>query len=345
MNSPNKFSWSWTQIRGLLANTYREWGAVEAPRMGASLAYYTVLSLAPLLIVVVAAAGLVFGRQAAQGALVSQIQDLVGKQGAEAIQGILQQAGASKTAGTIASIVGFLTLLFGASSVALELRSAMNKIWAQKEADGVGAMIKQRSYAIAAVLGAGFLLLVSLVISTVLASLDKFFGNLMPIPVWVAEGMNVLVSLLMITGILAAIFKFMPSVPLTWRDVSIGALFTAILFTIGKTLIGVYLGRASVGSVYGAAGSLVVILVWIYYSAQILFFGAEFIRVYSTEYGSQPAGKPEPAVEPALRPVVGTAQPREPLYGSFAESVGALAGSVAGLGVAVVNVLKSDDKV
>lgn len=316
--------------------------------MGASLAYYTVLSLAPLLIVVVAAAGLVFGRQAAQGALVGQIQDLVGKQGAEAIQAILQQAGAKKTAGTVASIVGFLTLLFGASSVALELRSAMNKIWAQKEAAGVSGLIKERSYAVAIVIGAGFLLLVSLVVSTVLTSLDKFMGNLLPIPVWVAEGMNAMVSLLMITGILAAIFKFLPSVPLTWRDVSVGALFTAVLFTLGKTLIGIYLGRASVGSVYGAAGSLVLILVWIYYSAQILFFGAEFTRVYSTEYGSQPAGKPEHAFQSAVSAQTvdpgETFAPSKPGYGSFTESVGALAGSVAGLGMAIVKSFKSNDE-
>jgi membrane protein len=343
-----KFRWSWTQIRGLLANTYREWSAVEASRMGASLAYYTVLSLAPLLIVVVAVAGMVFGRQAAQGALLGQIQDLVGKQGAEAIQSILQQAGQNKSTGMLASIVGFLTLLFGASSVALELRSAMNKIWAHKEAEGVSGFIKERSYAIALVFGAGFLLLVSLVISTVLASLDKFFGNLLPMPLWAAEGLNAIVSILMIAGVLGAIFKFLPSVPLTWRDVSIGALFTAILFTVGKTLIGIYLGRASVGSVYGAAGSLVVVLVWIYYSAQILFFGAEFIRVYSTQCGSQPAGSPQQALlpSPVSRPPVAqpTAPPRAPLTGSFIESLGALVGSAAGLAMAIVALFRGSDR-
>jgi membrane protein len=343
MDSPRKFKWSWTQIRGLMANTYREWSAVEAPRLGASLAYYTILSLAPLLIVVVAAASLVFGRDAAQGALVGQIQDLVGKQGAEAIQTILKAAGDKKTSGTIASIVGFLTLLFGASSVALELRSAMNKIWAQKEVDGLSEFIKQRSYANAVVIGAGFLLLVSLVISAVLASLDKFVGSMMPIPLWAAETVNALLSLFLITGVLAAIFKFLPSVPLTWRDVSVGALFTAILFTLGKTLIGIYLGRASVGSVYGAAGSLVVVLVWVYYSAQILFFGAEFIRVYSTEYGSQPARKPEQAIACAPIPS-GYTPPRQPAHGSLAENVGALAGSVAALAMGVVNLFKSTDR-
>ena len=311
--------------------------------MGASLAYYTILSLAPLLIVVIAAAGLVFGQQAAQGALVGQIQGLVGKEGAQAIQTILQQAGAKKSSGAIASIIGFLTLLFGASSVAIELRSAMNKIWSCKEAEGISGFIKQRSYAVAVVLGAGFLLLVSLVISTVLASLDKFFNGLLPIPVWVAEAINVLISLLMITGVLAAIFKFLPSVKLTWRDVAVGAFFTAVLFTLGKTAIGIYLGRASVGSVYGAAGSLVIMLVWIYYSAQILFFGAEFTRVFSTQYGSQPAGADALAVPPAPEAVAVTEEPpAEPLGKPLYENVAVLAGSFAGLAKAAVNVFKDD---
>lgn len=280
---------SWHQIKALLVNTYNEWNAVDAPRMGAALAYYTVLSLAPLLIVVIAVAGLVFGEQAAQGALVTQIRGLVGQQGAEAIQGILKNAGGQKSAGLIASIVGFLALLFGASSVALELRSAMNKIWKVKEeGGGISTFIKQRSYAFALVLGAGFLLLVSLVVSAVLAGVGKFFDGLIPFPAWIAEVVNVIISLIAIAGILAAIFKLLPAVSITWKDVAIGAIFTSVLFTAGKTLIGIYLGRASVGSTYGAAGSLVVVLVWIYYSAQILFFGAEFTRVYSQEYGSQP---------------------------------------------------------
>lgn len=345
----DKFNWSWSQIRGLFSETYSEWSAVEAPRMGASLAYYTVLSLAPLLIVVIGAAGLVFGHKAAQGALVGQIQGLVGQQGAEAIQAVLQQAGAKKTSGAIASIVGFLTLLFGASSVALELRSTMDKIWHCKEAEGISGFIKERSYAIAVVLGAGFLLLVSLVISTILAGLNKFFGGLLPVPVWLAEGLNILISLIMITGVLATIFKFLPSVNLTWHDVAIGAAFTAVLFTIGKTAIGFYLGRASVGSVYGGAGSLVIVLVWIYYSAQILFFGAEFTRVYSTRFGSQPAG--EHALAPAPPPAKEAAAPAPPPPSvplpsgrPVTESVAVLAGSVAGLAKSAVDIFKTDGK-
>ena len=307
--------------------------------MGASLAYYTVLSLAPLLIVVIAIASFAFGKQAAQGALVGQVQNLVGTEGAQAIQSIIQHAAENKTTGTVASIVGFLTLLFGASSVALELRSAMNKIWAAKEEEGVAGFLKQRSYAIAIILGAGFLLLVSLVVSAGLAGVSKFVGGILPFPAWLAEVVNVLISILVITGIFAVIFKFLPSVRVLWRDVWVGAIFTAVLFTLGKTLIGIYLGRASIGSSYGAAGSLVLILVWIYYSAQIFFMGAEFTRVYTTEHGSHrkentaesqsPAPLPEPAV---------TGSPLVPSTQSFHHNVAVLAGALAGLATAVVNV-------
>jgi len=334
----HKFSWSWKQIKELLTNTYHEWSAVEAPRMGASLAYYTILSLAPLLIVVIAIAGFAFGHDAASAALVTQIQGMVGQEGAQAIQSILKHAAEKKTTGTIASIIGFLTLLFGASSVALELRGSMDKIWAVKSSnEGVSGFVKERSYAIAIVLGAGFLLLVSLVVSAVLASLEKFFGGLLPIPAFAAEALNVLISLLVFTGIMAVIFKFVPAVPLKWRDVWIGAGFTALLFTVGKTAIGLYLGKVSVGSSYGAAGSLIVILVWIYYSTQILFFGAEFTRVYTKTFGSNPETSPE---SPKPAPVI--AESPEPRRSTIpvTHSIATLAGSVAGLTTAVVNVFK-----
>lgn len=352
----DRFSWSWKQIKALFVKTYNDWSAVEAPRMGASLAYYTVLSLAPLLIVVIAIAGWAFGEQASRGALVSQIQGLVGQEGAQAIQGIIQHAANKKTTGTLASIVGFIVLLFGASSVAIELRSALDKIWDVKEPEGLVGFLKARSYAIGVVLGAGFLLLASLVISAALQAAGKFFGGLMPIPPWVAEVVNVMLSLVVIAGILAAIFKILPAAPITWRDVAIGAGFTSVLFTIGKTLIGIYLGRASVGSSYGAAGSLVVVLVWIYYSAQIVFFGAEFTRVYANEYGSRPdskreQAKPAPPVELTHRgdhiPVLAeaTAAGNAALHAnghSIATNVAALIGSAAGLAAAAAKVFESD---
>jgi membrane protein len=334
------FHWSWKQIKELLGGTYKEWSAVEAPRMGASLAYYTILSLAPLLIVVIAVAGFVFGRDAASGALVTQIQGMVGTEGGQAIQSILKHAAEKKSTGVVASIIGFLTLLVGASSVALELRSSMNKIWGVKDPGlGVSGFLKERSYAIAIVLGAGFLLLVSLVVSAVLASVDKFFSGILPMPPFVAEIINVLISLVVIAGILAVIFKFVPAVPLKWRDVWIGAAFTSVLFTIGKTAIGIYLGKASIGSSYGAAGSLIVILVWIYYSAQLLFFGAEFTHVFTKTFGSNPktsgdAPKPGP-------PVVEMAIP-ESSNVPVTHSIAAMAGSFAGLATAAVNVFKAD---
>lgn len=340
----HEFTWSWSQIKKLLINTYHEWSDVDAPRMGASLAYYTVLSLAPLLIVVIAIASFAFSKQAAQGALVGQVQNLVGTEGAQAIQSIIQHAGENKTTGAVASIAGFLTLLFGASSVALELRSAMNKIWAAKEEQGVAAFLKQRSYAIAIILGAGFLLLVSLVVSAGLAGVSKFVGGILPFPAWLAEVVNVLISILVITGIFAVIFKFLPSVRVLWRDVWVGAIFTAVLFTLGKTLIGIYLGRASIGSSYGAAGSLILILVWIYYSAQIFFMGAEFTRVYATEHGSHRKEKlatetesSAPLSEPAVtgNALVLTSMPLH-------HNIAVLAGSLAGLAKAVVNVFASE---
>jgi membrane protein len=338
-----KFTWSWTQIKKLLVDTYHEWSNVDAPRMGASLAYYTVLSLAPLLIVVIAIASFAFGHEAAQGALVAQVQNLVGSEGAQAIQSIIQHAAEKKTTGTLASIIGFLTLLLGASSVAIELRSAMNKIWATKEEEGVAGFIKQRSYAIAIVLGAGFLLLVSLVVSAALAGVGKFVGGILPFPAWVAEIVNILISMLVISAIFAVIFKFLPSAQVLWHDVWVGAVFTAILFTLGKTLIGIYLGRASIGSSYGAAGSLVLVLVWIYYSAQIFFMGAEFTRVYANEHGSHRKEKPAeskappPLAEPAVsgNALVPSTQP-------IHHNVAVLAGSVAGLAKAAVNVFTSD---
>ncbi len=339
----HKFKWTWTQIKKLLVGTYHEWSNVEAARMGASLAYYTVLSLAPLLMVVIAIASFALGREAARGALVAEVQNLVGTEGAQAIQSIIQHAAEQRTTGALASIAGFLLLLFGASSVAIELRSAMNKIWAAKEEEGVSGFIKQRSYAIAIVLGAGFLLLVSLVVSAGLAGVAKFVGGVLPFSQWVAEVANVLISIVVITGIFAVLFKFLPAASILWHDVWVGAIFTAVLFTIGKTLIGIYLGRASIGSSYGAAGSLVVILVWIYYSAQIFFMGAEFTRVYAGEHGShrkEEKADEEKSTAPLADSLAGAnavAAPRQ----SFQHNVAVLAGSLVGLGKAVADLFTS----
>ena len=264
-----------SQAKDLLVKSWADFNKDQAPRLGAALAYYTVLSLAPLLILLIALAGLVFGKEAAQGQLIGELQGMVGTEGAEAIQQMI--AGANKPAtGILASIIGFLTLVFGASSVAGELKAALNLIWnlPADSGEGIVGMVKQRSKALGVVLGCGFLLLVSLAVSSVIAAAGKFFTGLLPIPEFVMQGVMFVVAVLVITGVFAVLFKYLPDVDVQWHDVFIGAAFTAFLFTIGKFAIGMYLGKASFGSTYGAAGSLVIVLVWVYYSAQIFFFGA-----------------------------------------------------------------------
>lgn len=261
------------------------------PRLGASLAFYTLLSLAPLLVVVVAMAAFAFGKQAAQGQLFWQIQGLVGLKGARVIQGVLDGAYKPGT-GILATVLGLLTLAVGASSVVVELRGALNTIWHVPDVpdttglSSVLRMVQERFYSFALVLGVGFLLLVSLVLNACLAAMGKFFAGFLPAPEGVLQGATSLVSFLVITGLFAAIYKLMPDVRLQWSDVIVGACVTALLFTAGKYVIGLYLGKAGLGSAYGAAGSLVVILVWVYYSSQLFFLGAEFTKIYTTKYGS-----------------------------------------------------------
>jgi membrane protein len=219
----------------------------------------------------------------------------VGTEGARAIETMIRGAGAQKSEGLFASVLGVLTLFFGAASVVVELRTDLRKIWKvpQKTAAGIKAQIKQESFAFGLVIGTGFLLLVSLLVSTAISAAEKFFSDLLPIPGIVLQIVNILVSLAIFTGLFAVIFKVLPNVPVPWSHVWFGAAVTAILFSIGKLLIGMYLGRAGFGSTFGAAGSLVLVLVWVYYSAQILFFGAELTQVYAREHGfapNRPAG-------------------------------------------------------
>ena len=279
------------ELLALLKETASEWSNDNVPRLGASLAFYTLLSMAPLLVVVVAIAAVAYGKEAAQGQLFWQIRGLVGADGARAIQGLLEGAYRPGT-GVIATILGLLTLALGASSVVVELRGALNTIWhvaAGPESTGLSSivrLIRERFYSFALVLGVGFLLLVSLVLNACLAAMGKFFGGFLPAPEVVLQAATALVSFLVITGLFGAIYKLMPDVRLKWSDVMVGASVTALLFTVGKQLIGLYLGKASFGSTYGAAGSLVVVLVWVYYSSQLFFLGAEFTKVYARKYGS-----------------------------------------------------------
>jgi membrane protein len=276
------------RIKDILLKSWKEFNDDQAPRLGAALAYYTLLSLAPLLILLIAVAGLVFGKQAAQGQLLNEINNMVGTQGGQAIQEMIKSA-SKPSSGIIASIIGFLTLIFGASSVAGELKASVNVIWDLPVKSGnVKYMIKQRSMALAVVLGCGFLLLVSLVVSSAISAAGKFVADMLPMPEFVLQVLGFVLSLAVITGVFAVLLKYLPDVHVEWRDVLAGAAFTALLFTIGEYLIGMYLGKAGFASTYGAAGSLVIVLVWVYYSSQIFFFGAEFTQVYSKDYGSQP---------------------------------------------------------
>jgi membrane protein len=277
------------ELKRLFMQTWTEWNADQAPRLGAALAYYTVLSLAPLLLLLIAAAGLIFGEEAARGQLMAQISDLVGREGGEAIQTMVQNA-SKPGSGILASIIGFAVLIFGASTVAAELKASLDAVWNKRPAEnaGIKEIVKERSYALGVVLGCGFLLLVSLAVSSAIAAAGSFVSNMLPFSEAVLSILNLLLSILVITGVFAVLFKYLPDVNVAWGDVLLGAAFTSVLFSIGKFLIGLYLGKASFGSTYGAAGSLVIVLVWVYYSSQILFFGAEFTQVYAKSHGSDP---------------------------------------------------------
>lgn len=272
----------------VLRETYREWSEDQAARLAAALAYYTAFSIAPLLLLVISIAGLVFGREAAEGQVFAQLQGLLGPDAASAIQeGIANSDNTG--AGAISVIIGLATLIWSASNVFSQLQDALNTIWEVK-ADpdaGIVTTVRRRFLSMTMVLGIGFLLLVSLMLSAGIAAVGAFFSGLLPGGAIVWQALNFALSFAVIALLFAAIYKVLPDVTIAWSDVWIGAGFTALLFTVGKLLIGLYLGHASVGSTFGAAGSLLVFLVWVYYSAQILFFGAEFTQVFARRYGSR----------------------------------------------------------
>src|SRR5260370_27798744 len=295
--------WSLIGWSRLLKSSYRGFDTDLASRMAAALASYTVLSLAPLLILIITVAGFVFGRDVVQSQLVGQVTDLIGTEGGIAVAGMIKGASQAKGTGVFASILGLITLLWGATNVVNELRADLNTIWGVADREtGILQVVKQRSYLVGVVVAAGFLLLVSLAVSAAVAAAGKFVGDLLPIPEFVLHALNFVLSMAVITVLFAAMFRMLPKVNLTWHDVMLGRAFTALLFTIGKPLIGLYLGKASFGSTFGAAGSVVIILVWVYYSAQIFLFGVRFTRVYAEEYGSR---------EPKKQQVRGTGTPAD----------------------------------
>ncbi len=276
----------WSEVVALVKDTVSDWSDDNASRLAASLACYTLLSIAPLVVLCVAIAGMVFGREAAQGQIAGELGSVVGAQGAQAIQAIVANA-KNPGSGVLATIGGVAVLLFGASGVFGELQAALNTVWEvqPKPGRGIWGVIKDRFFSFTMVLGVGFLLLVSLVLSAALAAVGKYLTLAAPLaPLWYL--VNFLVSLAVTALIFALIYKVIPDVKIAWRDVWMGAIVTTVLFSLGRFLLGLYIGRSSVSSSYGAAGSLVALILWVYYSGQIFLFGAEFTQVYARRFGS-----------------------------------------------------------
>ena len=272
----------------LLSATYTKWTEDHAQGLGAALAFYAVFSLAPLLLIVIAIAGSVFGQEAAEGQIIGQIQGLVGEESATAIQSMIEEA-RKPAAGIIATVLAIVLLLLGATGVFAQLQEALNTIWRVEETprEGIWKILKDRFISLMAVLGTGFLLLISLVISAGLSAVGTTLEHSLPFPEFLLQLINFFVSFAIVTVLFAMIYKLLPDISIQWSDVWIGAIITSLLFTIGKFLIGFYLGKSDVGIAYGGAGSLVVILIWVYYASQIFLFGAEFTAVYAESRGSR----------------------------------------------------------
>ncbi len=268
--------------------------------MGAALSYYSVFSLAPLLLIVISIAGLVFGQEAVRGEVFAQLQGLLGTEASRAVEALLVSV--SKPAEGVAStVIGLALLLIGATSVFGELQDALDRIWRAPERDrtgGLWGLVRARLLSFGMILGMAFLLMVSLVFSAVLAALGKWWSGAFGEWAAMAQFFNLGVGFLMTTGVFATIYKIMPRVRVTWRDVWLGAIVTALLFTGGRYLIGLYIGRSNLASAFGAAGSLIVIFVWVYYSAQIFLLGAEFTWIYARTFGSMRDPQPECDNEP-----------------------------------------------
>ena len=299
-------------VWAMLKEAFKDWNEDNAPRLGAALSYYTIFSIAPLLLISIAVAGLVFGAEAAQGRVVAQIQGLVGRTAAEAIEGMLESA-RKPGQGLVATIFGAATLLFGAGGAFNELRGALDVIWEipPRKGGGIVAMIRERLASFAIVLVVGFLLLVSLVISAGISAFEV--KGTFPGSGVVLQVVNNGVSLAVITALFALIFKYLPDAhpPVSRKDIWVGAFITAALFTLGKYALGFYLGRSSVASAYGAAGSVVLLLVWVYYSAQILFLGAELTQVYARRHGSRLGLAADATTVPASAPAEAPPSPTD----------------------------------
>ncbi|MFZ1640664.1 MAG: YihY/virulence factor BrkB family protein [Candidatus Contendobacter sp.] len=273
----------------LIKTAFTSWSDDHAQSMGAALAYYTLFSIAPLLLIVIAMAGLVFGEEAARGEIAGQFQTLLGEQGALAVQALVESVN-QPVQGFIATLIGGGLLLIGATSVFGELQNSLDRIWrvpGRDRSDGLWRLIRSRLLSFGMILGIGFVLMVSLVLSAGLSAIEKWWSPRFEGLEVMANVVNLLFGFVLTTGLFALIYKIMPRVRIRWDEVWIGAAITSILFTIGKFLIGLYIGRSGVTSGFGPAGSLVALLVWVYYSAQIFLMGAEFTWAYSHIFGSR----------------------------------------------------------
>ena len=279
------FSAAWKMLKDTVLAFIND----EALSRGAAIAFYTVTSIGPVLLIVIAIAGLAFGRDAAQNAITEQLSGLMGQHTAEVLQAAVASA-ASKSSGVVATIIGIIILMVTASGVFGEMQTALNAIWkAEPKGTTVSQLIRARAVSLGLVAALGFLLMVSLVVSTVLTAFGNYLDSILPFGQVILTVLNVVVSLVLISFLFAAIYKVLPDRNLEWGDVVVGAIVTGVLFTIGKSLISWYIGSSAVASSFGAAGALIVLLLWVYYSAQIFLLGAEFTKVYANRHGSKRA--------------------------------------------------------
>jgi membrane protein len=274
-----------TKTWALIKDTVSGFIEHEDLTRGAAIAYYTIFSIAPLLIIVIAIAGLAFGRDAAEGAIVGQLSELIGTQSAEILQSMIQSA-SHQGAGILATIIGVGTLLLTATGAFTEIQSALNAIWKAAPSAAFSELVRARLVSLGLVATLGFLMLVSLLVSAGLTALGGYMSDLFPGGHFLMSLLNSTISLVLISALFAAIYKILPDKPIAWRDVAVGSVITAILFTIGKSLIGLYIGSSGVASSYGAAGALLILLLWVYYSTQIFLLGAEYTRAYAQAHGS-----------------------------------------------------------
>jgi membrane protein len=295
-------------IWNIVRRTFKEWSTDKASRLAAALSYYTAVAIAPLIVLLVMAIGWFFGQDSAQLQLVSQSRGVVGPQGAEVVEAVVESADQPNLAG-IAGILSLLTLIWGASNVFVELQDSLNTIWGvelKPRKRGIMVFIRERLLSFGMILVIGFLLLVSLVLGAIISALGGFLGELLPGMAFMWQVVDFVLSFVVTVILFALIYKVLPDAKFAWADVWMGATVTALLFTIGKWLLGLYLGNQTLSSAYGAAGSLVVLLIWLYYSAQIFFFGAEFTQVYARRAGD--GVKPDEKSQPITSPQPGEAK-------------------------------------